>query len=164
MRNQILILVLTITLLIVNGCINAKINFPPDINLSKNQLLYKDDRMQIWANDNRGYYHNYSPNDSSEYRFVTNHIGSNLNSVFLGFCNYHNISEVVSVAPEMIRILSSGQTFAKRRLDTKPQQSENNTENIFGGNSGVSIIRNTGTSTGETAPSTQARSKGDTKN
>ena len=55
-------------------------------------------------------------------------------------------------------------TFAKRRLDTKPQQSENNTENIFGGNSGVSIIRNTGTSTGETAPSTQARSKGDTKN
>ena len=37
---------------------------------------------------------------------------------------------------------------------------------IYGkiGNSGVSIIRNTGTSTGETAPSTQARSKGDTKN
>ena len=58
--------------------------------------------MQIWANDNRGYYHNYSPNDSSEYRFVTNHIGSNLNSVFLGFCNYHNISEVVSVAPEIL--------------------------------------------------------------
>ena len=48
-----------------------------NIKLSKNQLLYKDDRMQIWANDNRGYYHNYSPNDSSEYRFVTNHIGSN---------------------------------------------------------------------------------------
>ena len=164
MRNQILILALTIILLTINGCINAKINFPPDINLSKNQLLYKDDRMQIWANDNRGYYHNYSPNDSSEYRFVTNHIGSNLNRVFLGFCNYHNISEIVSVGPDLIRILSSNQSLAKRRSDPAIQQSGNSTENIFGGNSGVSIIRNTGVSTGKTAPSTQARSKGDTKN
>ncbi len=164
MRHQKIILISIVIFMVANGCINTKINFPPDINIGKNQLIYKNDRMQIWANDNRGYHHNYSPNDSSEYKFVTDHIGSNLNSVFLGFCNYHNISEIVSVGPDLIRILSSNQSLAKRRSDPAIQQSGNSTENIFGGNSGVSIIRNTGVSTGKTAPSTQARSKGDTKN
>ena len=42
MRHQKIILISIVIFIVVNGCINTKINFPPDINIGKNQLIYKN--------------------------------------------------------------------------------------------------------------------------
>ena len=70
------IIILSFIVMIIIGCSGSKSSFPSNINIKKNQLRYIDDTMQIWANDGEGEHHNFSPKDSSEYKFVTNHIGS----------------------------------------------------------------------------------------
>ena len=113
--------------IIITGCSSTSNNFPDDINIVPNQLIYKDNRMQMWANDDKSIHHNYSPNDSIEYNQVTKHIGSNLNTTFLGYCNYHSISEIVNVGPETIIVLSNEEnTIADRLKNARgPLQSSN---------------------------------------
>ena len=38
---------LYLLLIIFYGCAFNSYQFPPDINIDKNQLIYKDDKMQI---------------------------------------------------------------------------------------------------------------------
>jgi len=113
--------------IIITGCSSTSNNFPDDINIAPNQLIYKDNRMQMWANDDKAIHHNYSPNDSIEYSQVTKHIGSNLNTTFLGYCNYHSISEIVNVGPETIIVLSNEENTITGRLKNArgPLQSSN---------------------------------------
>ena len=46
--------------IIITGCSSISNNFPDDINIAPNQLIYKDNRMQMWANDDKGIHHNLS--------------------------------------------------------------------------------------------------------
>ena len=47
---------LYLLLIIFCGCSINSHQFPSDINIDKNQLIYKDDKMQIWAHDDKGYH------------------------------------------------------------------------------------------------------------
>ena len=129
------------------------------INIKKNQLRYIDNTMQIWANDGEGEHHNYSPKDSSEYKFVTNHIGSNLNSVFVGYCKLHRLSEVVSVGPEIVHIVATRKImniFGQNKI------SDDNSINFINP-SDVSYPTSSG-SGGTTHSTIQSENKADTKN
>ena len=124
--------------LIFYGCAFNSYQFPHDINIDKNQLIYKDDKMQIWAHDDKGYHHNFTPADSAQYKLVTNHIGSNLNSIFVGRCNYHGVAEVVIVSPEIISIktrLANNSRSSSRKKNKVPETVNNGT--------GVQIIQST---------------------
>ena len=101
--------------------------------------IYKDDKMQIWAHDDKGYHHNFTPADSAQYKLVTNHIGSNLNSIFVGRCNYHGVAEVVIVSPEIIsiktRLANNNSRSSARKNNRVPERVNNGT--------GVQIIQST---------------------
>ena len=126
--------------MIITGCSSTSNNFPDDINIVPNQLIYKDNRMQMWANDAKGIHHNYSPNDSSEYAEVTNHISSNLHTTFLGYCNYHSISEIVNIGPKIVRVLSHAENNIYNRLDNARREFENNNDYPNRVQSGVSVM------------------------
>ena len=93
-RFTIINILLALVMININGCSGTKNTVPSNVNIKKNQLIYINDTMEIWANDGEGNHHNYTPQDSAEYKVVTNHIGSNLNSVFLGYCNLHRYSAI----------------------------------------------------------------------
>ena len=130
---------LYLLIIIFYGCAFNSYQFPPDINIDKNQLIYKDDKMQIWAHDDKGYHHNFTPADSAQYKLVTNHIGSNLNSIFVGRCNYHGVAEVVIVSPEIVsiktRLANSSSRSSARKNNRVPERVNNGT--------GVQIIQST---------------------
>ena len=130
---------LYLLLIIFYGCSFNSHQFPSDINIDKNQLIYKDDKMQIWAHDDKGHHHNFTPADSAQYKLVTNHIGSNLNSIFVGRCNYHGVAEVVIVSPEIVsiktRLANSSSRSSARKNNRVPERVNNGT--------GVQIIQST---------------------
>ena len=69
---------------------------------------------------------------------MTNHIGSNLNSIFVGRCNYHGVAEVVIVSPEIISIktrLANNSRSSSRKKNRVPETVNNGT--------GVQIIQST---------------------
>ena len=76
-----------ITVLIIVACISPSKVVPEGINIEKNQLIYRDVQMEIWAHDGQGEYHHYVPQDSAEYLTVANHLGTHLESTFLAYCN-----------------------------------------------------------------------------
>ena len=126
--------------IIITGCSSTSNNFPNDINIAPNQLIYKDNRMQMWANDDKGIHHNYSPNDSIEYAVVTNHISSNLHTTFLGYCNYHSVSEIVNIGPKIVSVLSHAENNIYNRLDNARRKFENNNDYPNRVQSGVSVM------------------------
>ena len=150
----------TLLMLNINGCINAKKILPTNLNIKKNQLIYIDDTMEIWANDGNGKHHNYTPKDSAEYKVVTNHIGSHLNSVFLGYCNLHRFSEIVTVSPDIVSIIKTKKTFQNKIQQEK--QYENNSINFIDP-SEVSYPISSGGG-GQTHSTIQSEQKTDTKN
>jgi len=162
--NRFLMLIIISSFILIIGCSSATRTLPPDVNIKKNQLIYIDDTLEIWANDGNGKHHNYTPKDSVEYKVVTNHIGSNLNSVFLGYCNFHNNSEIVSVGPEIVSIVTTKKTFQHQM----PQEKLYKKGWINGRDpSTVSIMPNStdsGSSGGKTHSTIQSEQKTDTKN
>lgn len=157
---RFLMLIIISSFILIIGCSSATRTLPPDVNIKKNQLIYIDDTLEIWANDGDGKHHNYTPKDSVEYKVVTNHIGSHLNSVFLGYCNFHNNSEIVSVGPEIVSIVTTKKTFRHQM----PQEKLYNNNSIH---STISIMTNTtgsGSSGGKTHSTIQSEQKTDTKN
>ena len=87
--------------------------------------------MQIWAHDDKGYHHNFTPADSAQYKLVTNHIGSNLNSIFVGRCNYDGVAEVVFVSPEIVsiktRLANNNSRSSARKNNRVPERVNNGT-------------------------------------
>ena len=153
------IIILSFIVMTIISCGSSKSSFPSNINIKKNQLRYIDDTMQIWANDGDGKHHNYSPKDSSEYKFVTNHIGSNLNSVFVGYCKLHRLSEVVSVGPEIVHIVATRKIM---NIFDQNKISDNNSINFINP-SDISYPTSSG-SGGTTHSTIQSENKADTKN
>ena len=146
--------------ILIIGCSSATRTLPPDVNIKKNQLIYIDDTLEIWANDGNGKHHNYTPKDSSEYKFVTNHIGSNLKSIFIGYCNLHRYSEIVSVGPEIVNIIATKGNIKDQKRQNKI--SANNSIDFINP-SDVSYPTSNG-SGGTTHSTIQAEQKSDTKN
>ena len=154
------IFITSLLLTIIISCSGAKSKFPSNINIKKNQLRYIDASMEIWANDGLGKHHNYTPKDSSEYKFVTNHIGSTLKSVFIGYCNLHRYSEIVSVGPEIVNIIATKGNIKDQKRQNKI--SANNSIDFINP-SDVSYPTSNG-SGGTTHSTIQAEQKSDTKN
>ena len=157
------IILTNIFVLCTAGCILQKSVIPIDVNISKNQMIYRDQKMDIWAHDGFGTYHYYTPEDSAQYFIVANHLNSHLESTFAGYCNKHRSIEIVTVTPKIVSIM------------TGPKNLNNNFEStfndIYGGRevgsdgstpSGISVIR--GNTQGETHSTIQSEQKVDTKN
>ena len=163
MKNiYIRIIILAAIITISNGCIKTYQKLPPSIDIRKNQLRYIDEKMEIWANDGLGRYHKYLPKDSLEYRLVTNHIGTNLNSIFLGYCNYHKKSEIVSVGPEIVSIISNKPNFKISKMSQEEMYQKSRSKSIDNIH-GVSIITNPSENIG-THSTITSEQKIDTKN
>ena len=159
-RFIIINILLALVIININGCSGTKNIVPSNVNIKKNQLIYINDTMEIWANDGNGKHHNYTPQDSAEYKVVTNHIGSNLNSVFLGYCNLHRYSEIVSVSPEVVSIIRTKKTFQDKMRHEKLYE---NSSIQFINPSEVPYPISSG-SGGQTHSTIQSEQKTDTKN
>ena len=159
-RFIIINILLALVMININGCSGTKNTVPSNVNIKKNQLIYINDTMEIWANDGEGNHHNYTPQDSAEYKVVTNHIGSHLNSVFLGYCNLHRYSEIVSVSPEVVSIIRTKKTFQDKMRHEKLYE---NSSIQFINPSEVPYPISSG-SGGQTHSTIQSEQKTDTKN
>lgn len=157
---RFLMLIIISSFILIIGCSGATSTLPPNLNIKKNQLIYIDDTLEIWANDGNGKHHNYTPQDSADYKVVTNHIGSHLNSVFLGYCNLHRYSEIVSVSPEVVSIIRTKKTFQDKMRHEKLYE---NSSIKFINPSEVPYPISSG-SGGQTHSTIQSEQKTDTKN
>ncbi len=151
-----------ITVLSIVACISPSKVVPEGINIEKNQLIYRDVQMEIWAHDGQGEYHHYVPQDSAEYLTVANHLGTHLESTFLAYCKLHQNPEIVNVNPNAVFIILSPKKVTESRFATDRFKRRNNGANSGTISNGVSIIRSS--TGGETHSTIRADQKGDKKN
>ena len=149
------IIILLIGLLCINSCISQKTVIPSDIDINKNRLIYRNEQREIWAHDRFGAYHHFTPEDSVQYFTVANYLSSHLESIFAGYCNKHQLIEIVSVTPTIVTVI------------TGPNNSESAFNQKYGRKngvgsggvspSGISVIR--GNTQGETHQTIQSEQR-----
>ena len=149
------IIILLIGLFYINSCISQKTVIPSDIDINKNRLIYRNEQREICAHDRFGAYLHFTPEDSVQYFTVANYLSSHLESTFAGYCNKHQLIEIVSVTPTIVTVITG----------------PNNSESVFnqkygrkngvgsGGvsPSGISVIR--GNTQGETHQTIQSEQR-----
>ena len=89
------------------GGILQKSFIPLDINIQKNQMIYRDQKMDIWAHDWNGNYHHFTVGDSTQYFQLTKQFGAQLENAFMGHCNSHNKVEIVNISPVLIFVINA---------------------------------------------------------
>ena len=149
------IIILLIGLFYINSCISQKTVIPSDIDINKNRLIYRNEQREIWAHDRFGAYHHFTPEDSVQYFTVANYLSSHLESIFAGYCNKHQLIEIVSVTPTIVTVI------------TGPNNSESAFNQKYGRKngvgsggippSGISVIR--GNTQGETHQTIQSEQR-----
>ena len=100
------IIIILIGLFYINSCISQKTVIPSDIDINKNRLIYRNEQREIWAHDRFGAYHHFTPEDSAQYFTVANYLSSHLESSFAGYCNKHQLIEIVSVTPTIVTVIT----------------------------------------------------------
>ena len=140
------------------GCILQKSFIPIDVNIPKNQMIYRDQKMDIWAHDGFGAYHHYTPEDSAQYFTVANYLSSHLESTFAGYCNKHKKIEIVNVTPKIVSVMTGPNDLNNNSESALDQKYGRKNEVGSGGrtSSGISVIRtNTQGETHQTIQSEQ---------
>ena len=121
------IIILLIGLFYINSCICQKTGIPSDIDINNNRLIYRNEQREIWAHDRFGAYHHFTPEDSVQYFTVANYLSSHLESIFAGYCNKHQLIEIVSVTPTIVTVI------------TGPNNSESAFNQKYGRKNGVGL-------------------------
>ncbi|MEA1880892.1 MAG: hypothetical protein U9N31_00595 [Candidatus Marinimicrobia bacterium] len=70
-------------------------------------MMYRENPMEIWAQDLNGNYHHFTSNDSVQYLSLTQQFGSQLENAFMGHCNSHNKVEIVNISPVLIMVINA---------------------------------------------------------
>ena len=137
------IIIFLIGLFYINSCISQKTGIHSDIDINKNRLIYRNEQREIWAHDRFGAYHHFTPEDSVQYFTVANYLSSHLESIFAGYCNKHQLIEIVSVTPTIVTVITG----------------PNNSESAFNQNYG----RKNGVGSGDVSPSGISVIRGNTQ-
>ena len=149
------IIILLIGLFYINSCINQKTVIPSDIDINKNRLIYRNEQREIWAHDRFGAYHHFTPEDSAQYFTVANYLSSHLESSFAGYCNKHQLIEIVSVTPTIVTVIT-GPNNSESAFNQK--YGRKNGVGLGGVSpSGISVIR--GNTQGETHQTIQSEQR-----
>ena len=113
------IIILLIGLFYINSCISQKTVIPSDIDINKNRLIYRNEQREIWAHDRFGAYHHFTPEDSAQYFTVANYLSSHLESSFAGYCNKHQLIEIVTVTPTIVTVITGPNNNVESVFDQK---------------------------------------------
>ena len=149
------IIILLIGLFYINSCINQKTVTPSHIDINKNRLIYRNEQREIWAHDRFGAYHHFTPEDSVQYFTVANYLSSHLKSTFAGYCNKHQLIEIVSVTPTIVTVIT-GPNNSESAFNQK--YGRKNGVGLGGVSpSGISVIR--GNTQGETHQTIQSEQR-----
>jgi len=149
------IIILLIGLFYINSCISQKTVIPSDIDINKNRLIYRNEQREIWANDRFGAYHHFTPEDSAQYFTVANYLSSHLESSFAGYCNKHQLIEIVSVTPTIVTVITG-----PNNSESAFNQKYGRKNGVGSGSippSGISVIR--GNTQGETHQTIQSEQR-----
>ena len=150
------IIILLIGLFYINSCINQKTVIPSDIDINKNRLIYRNEQREIWAHDRFGTYHHFTPEDSAQYFTVANYLSSHLESSFAGYCNKHQLIEIVSVTPTIVTVITGPNNNVESVFDQKYGR-KNGVGSGGVSPSGISVIR--GNTQGETHQTIQSEQR-----
>ena len=150
------IIILLIGLFYINSCISQKTVIPSDIDINKNRLIYRNEQREIWANDRFGAYHHFTPEDSAQYFTVANYLSSHLENSFAGYCNKHQLIEIVTVTPTIVTVITGPNNNVESVFDQKYGR-KNEVGSGGVSPSGISVIR--GNTQGETHQTIQSEQR-----